>query len=161
VVIMPTREKRTVKRIEISGSEAQHAVPGDPIGIVLDKPADLKRGYVLTSAGEKLEPTKEFTAELIIFGDLTLKTGSQVSIRIGTATVNCTVQRILEKINPVSLTVMSENPESLTNGEVGKATFRPNSPLYAERYSDFPQLGRFVIIGERGAVAAGIILEKK
>jgi len=160
IVIMPTQKRRIVKRIEVSGAEAQHAVPGDPVGITLDEPADLKRGYILANAEEDLKPTKEFTAEIIIFGDLTLKPRGQVKIRIGTATVNCTVQQILEKINPVSLTVMRKS-ESLANGEVGKATFRPSSPIYAERYSDFPQLGRFVIINERGAAAAGIILEKK
>jgi len=161
VVIMPTKEKRRVKRIEASSIEMRHAVPGDPIGIVLDNPADLKRGYVLANSEENLKPTEEFTAELIIFGDLTLKPHSQVRIRIGTATINCTVERILEKINPVSLIVMSENTESLSNGEVGKVMFRPNDPVYVERYSDFPQLGRFVIIGKRGTAAAGIILDKK
>jgi len=161
VIIMPIKEKRVVKNIISSGSEIQHAVPGDSIGIILDKPMDLKRGYVLASAEENLEPTKEFTAVIILFGDLRLKAGSQVPIRIGTATVNCTVQRIIEKIDPVSLAVISSDSTSLTNGEVGKVAFRPEVPVYTERYSDFPQLGRFVIIGEKGASAAGIILEKK
>jgi len=160
IIIMPIQEKKTVKSIEIFGSEAKEAVPGDSVGIVLDQPAHLKRGYVLADPSEVLAPTKNFIAELIIFGDITLRTRDQVPIRIGTATVNCKVQRILEKIDPVSLTIINRNPNSLTNGEVGRVTFSAEAPIYVEKYSDFPQLGRFIIIGGKGAVAAGIILDK-
>jgi len=161
VVIMPTLERRTVKSIEAFGSKAEEAYPGDSVGIVLDEAAELKRGYVLAGLSEDLKPTEEFTAELIIFGDTILETGGEVPIRVGTATVNCKVQRLLEKIDPVSLSIISRKPKVLAEGEVGKAVFRPKSPVYVERYSDFPQLGRFVIIGGKGAAAAGIILEKK
>jgi len=160
VVILPVREERTVKSIEFFGSEAEEAVPGDSIGIVLDETAGLKRGYILAEPSEGLAPTKDFTAELIIFGDVTLRKGDRVSIRIGTATVNCTVQYIWEKIDPVSLTVVNRNPGCLMSGEVGKVTFCLDEPTYVEKYSDFPQLGRFIIIGGKGAAAAGIILEK-
>ena len=160
IVILPIQEERTVKSIDIFGSDAEQAFPGDSVGITFDKPLSLRRGYVLAGSSEDLEPTRNFTAELIIFGDVTLKVGGQVSIRIGTATVNCRVQRILEKIDPVSLTITSVNSDSLVNGEVGKVLFNPEDPIYVERYSEFPQLGRFVIVGGRGAAAAGIILEK-
>jgi len=160
ITIMPSQEKRIVKSIEIFGSVTEQALPGDSVGIVLDKPASLKRGYVLTDPSEDLAPTKNFTAELIIFGEISLKSGNHVPIRIGTATVNCKVQRIVEKIDPVNLTILDRNVDSLTNGEVGKAVFIPDTPVYIEKYSDFPQLGRFVIIGGKGAAAAGIILDK-
>ena len=160
VAVLPIQEERTVKSIDIFGSEAEQAFPGDSVGITFNKPLSLRRGYVLAGSSEDLEPTRNFTAELIIFGDVTLKVGGQVLIRIGTATVNCRVQRILEKIDPVTLTITSMNSDSLVNGEVGKVLFNPEDPIYVERYSEFPQLGRFVIVGGRGAAAAGIILEK-
>ena len=160
VTIMPTQEERRVKSIEIFGSVTEQALPGDSVGIVLDKHASLRRGYVLTDPSEDLAPTKNFTVELIIFGEISLKSGNHVPIRIGTATVNCKVQRIVEKIDPVNLTILDRNVDSLTNGEVGKVIFIPDTPVYVEKYSDFPQLGRFVIIGGKGAAAAGIILDK-
>jgi len=160
VVILPIQEERTVKSIEIFGSETERALPGDSIGIVLDEPAPLKRGHILAEPSKALAPTKDFTAEIIIFGGITLRTGDHVPIRIGTATINCTVQQILEKIDPVSLDVINRNPKSLMNGEVGKVTFSPDTPIYVEKYSDFPQLGRFIIIGGKGTAAAGIVLEK-
>ena len=71
------------------------------------------------------------------------------------------MQRILDKIDPVNLTVKEKAPRSLENGEVGRILFRALEPLYLEEFSDFPQLGRFVIVGKRGATGAGIVLEKK
>ena len=161
IIIMPLQEKRTIKSIRIFSSEAKEAVPGDSVGIILDQPTHLKRGYIITDSSESLAPTKSFTAELIIFGDITLRIGDDVPIRIGTATLNCKIQRIIEKINPVSLTVTNQNPDSLIKGEVGRVTFNSETPIYVEKYSEFPQLGRFIIIGGKGAAAAGIILNKK
>jgi elongation factor 1-alpha len=161
VVVLPSGEERTVRSIEAFGSEAGQAVPGDSVGVVLDGPARLRRGSVLAYPSEGLEPTRGFTAELIVFGNISLRKGATVPVRVGTATVNCRIQEINEKIDPAALIVISENPDSLVSGEVGKVSFVPEEPIYVERYSEFPQLGRFVIIGEEGAAAAGIILEKE
>ena len=73
---------------------------------------------------------------------------------------SCRVQRILSKIDAVKLTAIDEKTESLESREVGKILFQALEPLYLEAYSDFPQLGRFVIVGGKGATAAGIVLEK-
>jgi len=70
------------------------------------------------------------------------------------------VHRILDKIDPVNLTVKEKTPRSLENGEVGRILFQALEPLYLEEFSDFPQLGRFVIVGKRGATGAGIVLER-
>lgn len=160
VTVMPIAEKGIVEKIESFGETVTEAGPGDSVGVVLKETSNLKRGYVLASSEEKLLPTKRFVSEVIVFGDLTLKTGCLVPIRVGTADAKCKVQRILEKIDAVSLTVVEEKPKSLENGEVGKIVLQPVEPLYVEEYSAFPELGRFVIIGKKGAAAAGIILEK-
>jgi sulfate adenylyltransferase subunit 1 (EFTu-like GTPase family) len=158
---MPVAEKKTVDRIEAFGSPVKKATPGDSVGIFLHDTQQLKRGYVLTDTEEKLKPAKAFVAQLIVFADVKLSVGDKVSLRIGTAEANCEVNTILEKIDPVKLTVEERKSKSMKNGEVGKVLFRPLEPLYLEEYSEFPQLGRFVIIGKKGAAAAGIVLEKK
>ncbi|OYT49929.1 elongation factor 1-alpha [Candidatus Bathyarchaeota archaeon ex4484_231] len=135
VTVMPIAEKGIVEKIESFGETVTEAGPGDSVGVVLKETSNLKRGYVLASSEEKLLPTKRLDAK-------------------------CKVQRILEKIDAVSLTVVEEKPKSLENGEVGKIVLQPVEPLYVEEYSAFPELGRFVIIGKKGAAAAGIILEK-
>jgi len=159
VTVMPTAKQTVIKGIRAPHGSVMQADPGDSIGVSLRDTSDLKRGYVL-AAGEALKPTGKFLAEIIIFGDLTLKPGSHVQVRLGTAEVECEVEEILEKIDPVKLTIIEKNPRFLESGMVGKAAFKPLSPLYAEEYSSFPELGRFVIVGKTGASAAGIILKK-
>lgn len=163
VFIMPILKEDIIEKIESFGEEVEEASPGDSIGVVLRQASNVKRGYVLVGAeeGKNIDQTKEFLAELIIFSDFTLEVGDTATIRVGTAEAGCRVQRILDKIDPVNLTVKEKAPRSLENGEVGRILFRALEPLYLEEFSDFPQLGRFVIVGKRGATGAGIVLEKK
>jgi len=161
VTVMPTMEEGIVEKIESFGREAKESSPGDSVGIVLRGVSEIRRGYVVTGVAEKTEQTREFVAELVIFSDFTLRSGDIVTIRLGTCETKCKIEKILRKVDPVDLTVKEEEPESLENGEVGRIVFRALEPLYLEEYSDFPQIGRFVVLGKRGAVAAGIVLEKR
>jgi len=162
VIVMPIMEKGVVEKLEFFGKEIEEAFPGDSVGIVLRGIANVRRGYILLEKEEKerIRRTDEFVAQLIIFSDFSLKIADTATIRVGTAEVKCRVEKILEKIDPVDLTVKEEKPESLQNGEVGRIVFRALEPLYVEEYHVTPQLGRFVVIGKRGAAAAGIVLKR-
>jgi elongation factor 1-alpha len=160
ILVMPIMEEGVVEKIESFGKEATEVLPGESVGVVMKGITDLKRGQVLVDAEQREKQTEEFVAELIIFSDLTLRVGDTTIIRIGTAEIKCRIKRILDKIDPVNLIVEEDNPASLENGEVGKVLFQALEPLYLEEYSVLPQLGRFVIVGKKGAAAAGIVLEK-
>jgi elongation factor 1-alpha len=159
VLVMPVMEEGVVEKIVSFGKETINALPGESVGVVLRGIMNLKRGQVLVDAEQRKKQTKKFVTELIIFSDLTLKVGDTAIIRIGTAETKCRVKKILDKIDPINLTVEEENLASLENGEVGKVLFQALEPLYLEEYSVLPQLGRLVILGKKGAVAAGIVLE--
>jgi len=47
----------------------------------------------------------------------------------------------------------------LGEGDVGRVVLRASEPVCIEAYKDVAQLGRFVIIGRTGTVAAGIIMD--
>ena len=160
VQVVPSMERGIVKRIESFAEELKEAFPGDSVGLMVDGITAVGRGDVIAAVEEDLELAEEFIAELIIFSDLTLRNGDDVTIRIGTAERKCEIERIIERIDPLDLTVAEESPEVLENGDVGRILFRSAEPIYVESYLSFPQLGRFVVIGKRGATAAGIVLEK-
>ena len=82
-----------------------------------------------------------------------------MTVRVGTAEVECSVVELVEKIDPVSLRVLESKPTFLGEGDVGRAILRASEPLCIEAYKDVAQLGRFVIIGRTGTVAAGIIMD--
>jgi len=160
VSIMPVNKKSIVEKIESLGEEVKEAFPGGSIGIILRGINNIRRGYVLADVDEKMKQTRKFIAVLIVFSDFSLEVGGSVNIRVGTAGAKCKVKRILTKIDPVNWMVKGENSVSLDNGEVGRILFQSLEPLYLEKYSIFPPLGRFVVVGKKGTVAAGLVLEK-
>ena len=84
-----------------------------------------------------------------------MKKGDELTIRYGTAKKLCRVQELLREIDPVNLTVSSENPEVLKDEGVGEVMLQTLEPTCIEKYSDFPELGRFVVEGKKGTAAAG------
>jgi elongation factor 1-alpha len=159
VVFNPSGKKALLKKIMVFGSEAAKAEPGDSVGLILDDPTGVERGEVLSYPQNQPQNVKKFVAEVILFSGLQIKKGDVLTIRCGTAEKKCRVTKILTEIDPVNLEVCSKNPELLGNEKVGEIEFSALEPVSLEKYSDFPELGRFVIEGKKGTVAAGIVLD--
>jgi elongation factor 1-alpha len=152
----PPGRRGTVVKIE--GFENEAAGPGDSIGIVMDMEVGAARGQVISHPENRARVPRSLTAEVVIFSDKELKTGDTIRIRCGTAEANCTVQKLLEKIDPINLIASADPPSSLKNGDVGKLVLSPIEPICIEEYSEFPELGRFIIEDRIGTAAAGIVL---
>jgi len=159
VVFNPSRKEGSLKKILIYGSETEKAELGDSVGLIIDEVDAVERGEVLSYPENQPQNIKKFTAEIIIFSDVQIKNGDKIRIRYGTAEKKCEVNKILSEIDPINLTIRSKLPRALKNNSVGVVELLPLQPLCMEKYSDFPQLGRFIIEGRKGAVAAGIVLE--
>ncbi|NIO36967.1 GTP-binding protein [Candidatus Bathyarchaeota archaeon] len=159
VVFSPSGQKGNLNKILSFGTQIEKAEPGDSVGLVVDGAGDVKRGEVLSHSDDQPKIVKSFTAEIILLSDLRIMNGDELIIRYGTAERKCRVIRILSEIDPVKLTVSSVYPEVLDKEGVGEAEFLTLEPTCIEEYSDFPELGRFVIEGKKGTAAAGIVLK--
>jgi len=159
VIFNPSGKKGFLKKILIFGSAAEKAEPGDAVGLILDGIDTVERGEVLSYPRTQPRNVKKFIAEIIVFSDIQIKNGDELTIRYGTAEKKCRVQKIVSEIDPVNLTVRSRLPEVLKDETVGEMELLALEPLCLERYSDFPELGRFVVEGKKGTAAAGIVLE--
>ena len=155
----PSGEEGLLNTIEVFGTKVTKAEPGDSVGLLVDGINQIERGEVISYPENKPKKIKTFVTEIILFSDIKIRNNDTLTIRYGTAEKKCKVQRILERIDPINLTLDAKFPKVLNGGDVGKATFLPLEPICIEKYSEFPKLGRFVIEGKKGAVAAGIILE--
>jgi len=155
----PSGVTAIVKKIEMFGKEIGKAEPGDSVGLIINNPMGAKRGEVVSYPLKRARVVKSFVAELILFSDIDARNNNVLTIRYGTAENKCKIQKILERIDPVNLTVNAEFPEVLESGDVGKILLSPLDPMCMEKYSEFPELGRFVVEGRRGTEAAGIVLE--
>jgi elongation factor 1-alpha len=161
VAFDPSGEEGLVKKIEMFGKEIETAGPGESVGIIANSLKEAKRGEVISYPKNRAKTVKSFVAEMILFPEIEVKINDILMVRSGTAENKCKVQKILERINPVNLTVDAEFPEILKGGDVGKILFSSLESMCIEKFSDFPELGRFVIEGGKGTVAAGIVLETK
>ena len=159
VVFNPSGKRGFLKKILSFDSVKGEAEPGESVGLIIDGIDTVERGEVLSYPENQPRIVRKFTAEIILFSNRKIKEGDEIVIRYGTAEKKCKVRRILSEIDPVNFIIRSENPETLEKESVGEVEFIALEPLCLEEYSNFPELGRFVIEGKKGAVGAGIVLE--
>lgn len=56
---------------------------------------------------------------------------------------------------------MEQKPQFIKQGDVAIVKIKPLKPVVAEKFSDFPPLGRFALRDMGRTIAAGQILEVK
>ena len=159
VVFNPSGKTGRLEKILSFGTVMEKAEPGESVGLLVNNVDDVERGEVLSYADNQPVKVKSFTAEVILFSDIQIREGDNITIRYGTAEKKCKVRKIISEIDPVNLTVKAESSKVLKDETVGEVELLALEPVCLEKYSDFPELGRFVIEGKKGTAAAGIVLE--
>ncbi|MEM3554825.1 MAG: translation elongation factor EF-1 subunit alpha [Candidatus Micrarchaeaceae archaeon] len=162
IIIMPGGFKTDVKSIEMHHQQLQKAEPGDNIGFNIkgiDK-KDIKRGYVVGTPDNPPSVVDEFTAQIVVINHPTaIAAGYSPVFHIHTAQVAATITEILEKKDPKTGQTLQKNPEFIKTGDVAIIKVKPSKAVVVEKYSDFPQLGRFAIRDMGQTVAAGVVLD--
>ena len=164
IVVMPGGARSEVKSIEMHHQQLQKAEPGDNIGFAVKglEKKDIKRGDVIGPSSNPPTVAAEFTAQVIVLHHQNvIARGYTPVFHIHTAQVACTISDILEKKDPKTGQTMEKNPQTLKTGDIAIVKITPTKPISCEKYSDFPQLGRFAIRDMGETVGAGVILEIK
>ncbi|MCW4043609.1 MAG: GTP-binding protein [Candidatus Bathyarchaeota archaeon] len=159
IVFNPSGKRGFLEKILVFGAVKEKAEPGESVGLLIKGIDSVERGEVLSHLENQPKNVEKFIAKIILLSGIQIKNGSEIIIHYGTAEKKCKVLRILSEIDPVNLTSSSKYPEILREESVGEAEFLALEPICLEKYSDFPELGRFVIEGKKGTAAAGIVLE--
>ncbi len=154
VVFHPSEVKGKIEKIKILEGELEKAEAGDSIGIVAS--CEPKRGDVCGLVENPPAPTEEFLGEAVLL-DNSLRKGDVVELRCGTRRVKCKVKEIQEKINSETGEVMAKYPDYISQHEAATILFA-TEPMVVEKFSDIPELGRFVLVQDRN-IGAGVVLE--
>ncbi len=162
IIIEPSGIKTEVKSIEMHHQALQKAEPGDNVGFNIKgiEKKDIKRGDVVGRSSNPPKVANEFTAQIIVLHHQNvIARGYTPVFHIHTAQVACSFVDILEKKDPKSGQTLEKNPQTIKTGDIAIVKVKPTKPISLEKYSDFPQMGRFAIrdIGE--TIGAGIILD--
>ena len=155
----PSTQKGLIKKIELFGKEVDRAEPGDSVELSVDGVDQIKRGEVISYPQNKAGIIQSFTAQIMVLTDIQIEDNDVLRIRYGTAERKCKVHKILQKMDPINLTIQQKLHGGLRNGDIARVKFSTLDPTCLEKYSEIPQLGRFVVEGKKGAAAAGIVLE--
>jgi bifunctional enzyme CysN/CysC len=155
VIFQPSGVRGKIKSMKVLGGELEKAEQGDSIGIVIDKEA--KRGDVCGLAKAPPVPTTEFLGEAVLL-EKNLRKGDKLELRCGTARVKCEVKEIREKINSETGEVVERQPAEISENDAATIVFG-TEPLVVEKFSEIPELGRFVLVKDRN-IGAGVVLEK-
>jgi len=164
VVFMPPNIVGEVRSIETHYTRIEKAEPGDNIGFNVRgvEKKDIKRGDV---AGHTTNPplvVDEFLARVfVIWHPTAITVGYTPVIHVHTASVACRITEILAKLDPRTGQEIEKNPQFLKMGDAAIIRFKPIKPLVIEKYSDFPQLGRFAMRDMGKTVGIGIVTDVK
>jgi bifunctional enzyme CysN/CysC/sulfate adenylyltransferase subunit 1 len=154
VIFRPSGVKGKIKNIKVFKGELEKAEQGDSIGIVIDK--EVNRGDVCGLVEAPPVPATEFLGEAVLL-EKSLKKGDKLELRCGTARTGCEVKEIREKINSETGEVVEKQPAEMSENDAATIVFA-TEPLVVEKFSEIPELGRFVLVKGRN-IGAGVVLE--
>ncbi|NUM37223.1 MAG: 50S ribosome-binding GTPase [Candidatus Brocadiae bacterium] len=159
VIILPEVQEATVKSIEIFLKKTKIAKESENIGILFQEMLSAKRGQIITQRENPPKPTQSFEARLFWLSDEPLFVGKPFSLRCATQEVQATIDKIIEKRDSSTLDLIEKDAASLAKNETAIARFHTNEPVLVEKFSEIPELGRFVIEEKSSILGTGIVQE--
>ncbi len=164
VVFMPPGVVGEVRSIEMHHQPIEKAEPGDNIGFNVRgvSKKDIKRGDVAGHPDNPPTVAEEFTARVfIIWHPTAITVGYTPVIHAHTASVAARIVEIIAKLDPRTGQVIEKNPSFLKQGEAAIVRFKPIKPMVIEKYSEFPQLGRFAMRDMGKTIGIGVVVDVK
>jgi len=151
----PDGVRSEVKAIKVHHTEKEEAESGDSIGILLD--TEVGRGNV---GGHLVSPPKasrRFIGEVVLLQGI-LSRGDTLELKCGTRKTACVAENLRERISSETGEVTGINPQKIEENEAATIIFE-TEPIVVEKFSEIPELGRFVLVKGARNIGAGIVLE--
>jgi bifunctional enzyme CysN/CysC len=170
LVFSPSNKSAVVRSIEgFNVSPAlQRAESGRSIGLTLDEQIFVERGEIASVVGkasddESAIPTAPlvataFRANVFWLGARQLVMGKRYLLRLATQEVACEVAHIHHIIDASALEAR-ENRNQVAKNEVAELTLQTKAPIACDRYADFADTGRFVLVDDYDVAGGGIIID--
>ena len=162
VVVMPSGKQGEIKTLEEHHTQLQVAKPGNNIGFSIRglSAEDMSRGDVVGSVTSPPSVAKAFIAQIVVLNHPTaIPVGYTPVFHIHTVQMSMTLTELRKRMDPKTGAVAEENPKFLKTGDAAIVKIVPAKPVCLEKFSEFPQMGRFAIRDMGQTVAAGVILE--
>ena len=159
LVMMPNRVEVLIDSLQLEGSTAQAAEPGDVVRLRLKgiEEEDVRVGFVLCSSTDLVSYTHSFIARLMVLEHKSIIcAGYSAVIHIHSAVEEFTVSKLLAELDKKGK-AKQKNPKFVKPGMRCLVQLKMSQPICVEPYDVFPQLGRFMIRDEGKTVAVGTV----
>ncbi|KAK7320152.1 hypothetical protein RJT34_04886 [Clitoria ternatea] len=160
LLVMPNKDQVKVVGVFIDEDRVKRARPGENLRIRISgvEEEDIVSGFVLSSVANPIPAVTEFVAQLVILellDNAIFTAGYKAVLHIHSVVEECEIVELLQQIDPKTRKPMKKKVLFVKNGAVVMCRVQVNNTICIEKFSDFPQLGRFTLRTEGKTVAVG------
>ncbi|ONI09289.1 hypothetical protein PRUPE_5G229200 [Prunus persica] len=153
-----------VVAIFIDEDRVKRAGPGENLRVRLSgiEEEDILSGFVLASVANPIPAVTDFFAQLQILellDNAILTAGYKAVLHIHSIVEECEIIELISQMDPKTKKPMKKHIRFVKNGAVVVCKIQVNNLICVEKFSDFPQLGRFTLRTEGKTIAVGKVID--
>jgi bifunctional enzyme CysN/CysC len=159
VRVLPSGFESTVEAIETADGPLEEAFPPQAVTVRLADHLDVSRGDMFVRPHNSPEVTQDLDVQLCWMDEQSALTpGRTLALKHTTRWARVKVRDIAYRVD-VNTLHRDESVSELQLNEIGRATLRSTSPLFADPYAVNRVTGAFILVDETSnrTVAAGIL----
>jgi peptide chain release factor subunit 3 len=161
LVLMPGKIPVQAVKILSEAASQVRAVAGDQVCVMIKSnqltEEQIYTGQVLCPISNLVPVHNEFVAKLLVLSDV-LTNNLHAKLHCNVATVECTLQVIMARIDPKTDAVLEKVPNIVKKHSVIFAHIKTAKQICMETFADTPQLGRVLLRNQDSTVAYGKIM---
>ncbi|GFN94117.1 elongation factor 1-alpha [Plakobranchus ocellatus] len=162
VFIMPAAMNATVKNVYIDDSAETVAFAGDHINMTLSgvDMVNVNIGSCLCDPAFPAKSATKIRAKIVIFSiDVPITKGFPVVFHYQSINEPAVIKRLLSQLNRNTGEVVKRKPRCLVKNSSASVEIELERSLCLELYTDFKDLGRFMLRSGGHTIAAGVVEE--
>lgn len=158
--VMPNKAHVKVVSIYCDESKVRRAGPGENVRVKVTgiEEEDILAGFVLSSVVSPIAAVTEFDAQLQILellDNAIFTAGYKAVLHIHSVVEECEIVALLSQMDPKTKKPMKKKILFVKNGAIVLCRIQVSNSICIEKFSDFPQLGRFTLRSEGRTIAVG------
>ncbi|GAU16275.1 hypothetical protein TSUD_299070, partial [Trifolium subterraneum] len=150
LLIMPNKDHVKVVAIYIDENRVKRAGPGENLRVRVSgvEEEDISSGFVLSSTASPIPAVTEFVAQLSILellDNAIFTAGYKAMLHVHSIVEECEVIELIHQIDLKTKKPMKKKVLFVKNGAGVVCRIQVSNSICIEKFSDFPQLGRFTL----------------
>ena len=160
ITFYPSGKRAVVKTIEVFNRPPQpEAVAGQAVGLTLQDQIFIKRGEIVAHVQSPPRTASHLRVSLVWLGRNPMVPKKQYLLKLGTAKVKATIERIV-RIVDASSNQDRANPDRIERHEVAECILSLDSAIACDRADDLAPTSRFVVVDDYEICGGGLVLEE-